>query len=228
MAELNIDLAQSLFGLGRGLALGAGFEGKLKVVRSLNDTPIAFAKPFRDLDPNPEPEFRENLSTALVDKPVLATDLQIGDFQFPIPPVIVVSCKKQVVQTAVAGRDFTVKEIIAAQDYSVKINAFLKLPDVAAEEGQRFGRLDDRLPLDMLKQLTDVYKEHKAQEVTCRLLNYVFGIRQLVLTDFTPMTDQFYAGAIAVQLTALSDQDFELELEEEQAEIVDLSRFSGV
>jgi len=228
MAELNIDLAQSLFGLGKGLAQGAAFQGKLQVVRGLHDTPIAFAAPFRDLDPNPEPEFRENLSTALVDRPVLATDLQIGDFKFPIPPVIVVSCKKHVVQTPVAGRDFTVKEIISAEDYSVKINAFLKLPDKPAEEGQRFGQLDDTLPLDMLKQLTDVYKEHKAQQVTCRLLNYVFGIRQLVLTDFTPQTDQYYAGAIAVQLSALSDQDFELELEEEQAEIVDNSRFLGV
>lgn len=134
----------------------------------------------------------------------VVSDLMIGGRFLPIPPMIELGLVKNIVQTPVAGRDFTVKEIISAEDYRVNIKGV-----IVNTEGDE-GLVAQGLPMDWLLWLNDLVRRNESLEVECELLNDL-GIFQVVVQEFKPVFDGFH-NAFAYELSCLSDTVFELEL----------------
>lgn len=86
-------------------------------------------------------------------------------------PLIAVSRKKVIIQTAIAGRDGSVKELISNGDWNVRIRGIL-----ASHDSPVYPYAD----VEALNRLVNV---PAALEIESRLLN-MFGINSLVIESF--------------------------------------------
>jgi Domain of unknown function (DUF6046) len=130
--------------------------------------------------------------------------IQLAETMLPNEPLITVGGAKNIVKTVVAGGDGTVKEMIGADDWRIKIQGY------AIREGDRTQAVANTLvpedyPEEWLRKLVSLYKRHHHLKVECHYLSY-FNIRSLVIEniDFPPV-----AGAsdfFAYEITALSDE----------------------
>lgn len=130
-------------------------------------------------------------------------------FQLPVTTVVELRTRKNIVITPLAGRDGTVKELIASGDWELTFKGFL----INLEE--------DVYPSDLVKSINRVYESltaprtdgglMQAVPVASRQLNDL-GIHNLVFTElnFPPMAGA--QNACAYELSALSDKDILLEI----------------
>jgi hypothetical protein len=121
---------------------------------------------------------------------------------FPIPPLITVKMHKRVVITPLAGRDKSVKEIIAADDYKVSFQGILRRADEL---------LDESYPDEELARLLQVFAPNNQLRVFCDYLAY-FGITHLVVQDIDIPPKEGVQDTIFYNIETISDEAFELEL----------------
>lgn len=222
--QFDLSLLKGALSFAGRLQVGGAFGEVREILTAFEDNSnIAIANlPFPLARVEAEPEFNAALGSVLSGREVAVTELQIGDFEFPIPPVISVRGVKRVVRTARKGQDYSVKEIVSAEDWQVNIRCFLLNDAVLQSQEEGLSTVDTSFPIDKLKQLIDLYRENQSLPVVCRYLNYVFGIRKLLITSVEPVAE-FYQGAIAVEILAESDDDTELELQENNENVVSLN-----
>lgn len=130
--------------------------------------------------------------------------MQLDEVLLPNEPLITVSSSKNIVKTVVAGGDFTVKEIIGADDWKIKIQGY------AVREGNRGQGVASSLvpedyPEEWLRKLVRLYRRNQALEVKCQLLTY-FNITALVLEDIEFPAVAGATDYFAYQITACSDE----------------------
>lgn len=129
-------------------------------------------------------------------------------FQLPNAPMIQVQGKKTIVKTPVAGRDGTMKEIIAAQDYQVSIWGFALKESTQVEISESFSEL---FPSDYLSQLHLWYSKNAALGVECELLR-ILGIHHLVIEKIAFPMIEGALGLLPYEITALSDEEVETQM----------------
>lgn len=135
-------------------------------------------------------------SSQYLDKEQLISDLKIGDMEFP-PTMMVVSSKKHIVTTVLAGQNDPVNEIISNGLYEVKL------------AGALIGA--DGFPLQELQELADLLKQKTALKIQCEYLR-IFDIHQIVFTDENYPDAAGYDNVVVYDLAAISDTPIELEL----------------
>lgn len=101
---------------------------------------------------------------------------------------------RNIVTTAVSGRNGTVKEYMSDGDYEIKVT------------GNLINPLANCHPDELLKQLHDFCKAQVNIEVTSSLLYYL-DISKIVIKDFRFKMVQGYRNVIDYELTCLSDDD---------------------
>lgn len=121
-----------------------------------------------------------------------------GRLRLPNEPALTVSMQKTVITTPVAGRDFGVIEIIAAQNYRIQIEG---ISDPVEGEA-------DTIPYEEIRKLNSLARINASLEVECELLA-TYGIRRLVIESFQTNLTQ-YAGQIQYRFDCLSDDPTEL------------------
>lgn len=129
-------------------------------------------------------------------------DLPGGSFTFPNEPTITVSLRKSIITTPVAGRDFAVVEIIAAQNYQIQIEGVSDPLELDEDE--------DALPEEAIRALHLVARINAALEVECEFLA-MNGIRSLVIEGLD-IDNREYASQVKYRIDAISDEPFELQL----------------
>jgi len=132
-------------------------------------------------------------------------------YQLPLETVADLRTRKEMVVTPLAGRDGTVKELIAASDWDISFKGFL------------IDYQNDAYPSEKVKEikkLFDSLTDSRANggqmislEVDSKQLNDL-GIFKLVFRElaFPPMAG--WQNACPYELTALSDEDIVIEIQQ--------------
>jgi Domain of unknown function (DUF6046) len=122
-----------------------------------------------------------------------------------LEPMFDLTLQKTVVQTPVAGRDFTVKEIISAEDWQVRIRGFFIYD--AGKDG------DDIVNwrYNTIAALNELARANIALKCECELF-VPLGFDRLVIKQLKlPMLEGF-ANIIPYEIEAISDVPIELEI----------------
>ncbi|MBP2833509.1 hypothetical protein J8281_15040 [Aquimarina sp. U1-2] len=131
------------------------------------------------------------------------TELAGAAFGFRIDGVsIAVSRSKNIVTTAVQGRNYTVKEFISNGDHTITVNGVL------ASQGRGY-------PTNQVVQLRNILDSNRSLKVTNALLQRM-GILELVVTDYEFPSNEGLKNIQPFSFNALSEQP--LEIKKQQAE----------
>jgi len=111
-----------------------------------------------------------------------------------------VSQSKNIVKTAIQGRDGTVKEYVSQGDFVINIQGNI----VGITEGNTLENIGNVYPIVDTKRLIDICKVPDALETTSEFLQR-FGINRIVITDYKFAEKQGFRNLQPFQITALSD-----------------------
>jgi len=173
------------------------------------ETPqIRTEQPFEDVPASNDQEGAEFMQMRLSVNSSLPTGqsvfmpMRLGGLVLPNEPSIIVSSRKNIVETALAGssRRGTVKELISVEDWSVTIRGVVINYDSVLV-----------YPEDEVKALRDLYNLNEALDVESALTN-LLGIYRLVIKEFLLPEMIGIQHAQAYQFICTSDEDFILEL----------------
>lgn len=108
----------------------------------------------------------------------------------------VVQQTKNIVRTQISGRNGVVKEYNATGDFIIRCEANL-------------SELDFTFPREQALAFVGLVDVPQEVEVTSRILNQIFGINDVVISDFS-LNPGNGAGNVAINLTLESDRVFDL------------------
>lgn len=144
--------------------------------------------------------------------------------QLPDAPLVQIEAHKTVVKTAVAGRDFTVKEIISADDYTITIRG-IKVIGETQQAFTTFGEIqknalpteyqadyiDEVFPGDFMQELNKWFLKHRDLRIDCELTS-LLGIQRVVIEDLKFPLLEGYVNILPYEIKCVSDTDWELQL----------------
>jgi hypothetical protein len=118
-------------------------------------------------------------------------------------PVISIECKKTIIETALAGRNGTVKELIGAQDYVITIKGVI----VGA---------NNEFPEESMSTLRSIYEQNIALSIECPLTDIFLlrpnrnGSDKVVMSELKLPVVTGVKNIRAYELKLLSDEAFNL------------------
>lgn len=121
-------------------------------------------------------------------------------YQMPVPTVAELSRAKNIIRTALQGRNGTVKEYISMGDWQIILRGFIINYD------------QDLYPEVAVSQLNQVFELNRSVVLNSRQLSLV-GIRQVVVEDIRFPSLEGYSNVQPFELQLLSDDDYNLLLE---------------
>lgn len=131
-----------------------------------------------------------------------------GGFGLIIPAVIIeVTQTKNIITTAIQGRNSTVKEFISDGDFSITLTGMI----VGRNEGGEVKDIGNFYPDDDVKKLTTILKVPDVLTLTSTFLNDVFGINEVVVTDYNIPQREATRNMQPFQISMLSDVPIDLE-----------------
>lgn len=135
------------------------------------------------------------------------------NYELPNEPLISLGLSKTIVETATVGkyRKGTVKEYICTEDYQITIKGVC----VDDEDLKAY-------PAKQVALINDLFAINDSLEVVSNVFFELFGIRKIVLKDlqFEDMAGE--AGMQKYSITAVSDQDFYADLNEQDKDKINL------
>jgi hypothetical protein len=129
---------------------------------------------------------------------------KIDDVQLPTEPLIRITGGKRIIKTPVNRNNTrgTVKEEWNMKDYKIQIRGV-----AVNEEANDF-------PKDQLRKLRQILEKKGAVSISCEFTN-LFNINQIAITDWDFPEDRGFQDMQTYVITGLSDEDFELQLIDE-------------
>ncbi len=119
--------------------------------------------------------------------------VELGTMQFDIVQMTI-SAQKQIVKTAVAGRQGTIKELISTQDYKISLKGFLVNYD------------DNNYPEDKVEELKQLFDIDEAITIKSRVTD-IFEITKVVIESLN-LQETKHQNIQPFTLSLLSDDDF--------------------
>lgn len=227
-------MAEFVFGIGSGiratspeiLLKGIGIQAlKVKVFRPARGISVDRDDQFQDFEILGEKEeeqflanFKSLLGTPVFD-PIIFPAGQFNELgnvigppqpfdQLIIPAVIIeVSQTKNIITTAIQGRNGTVKEFVSDGDFAITLTGVL----VGKNEGDKIIKIGNTYPDDDVKKLITICKVPDVLTITSKFLNDVFGINEVVITDYTIPQREGERNTQRFQISMLSDISIDLE-----------------
>lgn len=221
-------MAKFNFGIGEGLratSLEILLKGitvralKTKAFRPANGISVDRNDQFQDFEFNEdEPDAISYLGTPIFDQ----LTIQGGQFnelgnvigppqpfdQLIIPTVIIeVSQSKNIITTAIQGRNGTVKEFVSDGDFSITLTGII----TGRNEGNKVIDIGNVYPDDDVKKLITICKVPDVLTLTSKFLNDVFGINEVVITDYNIPQREASRDMQPFQISMLSDISIDLE-----------------
>ncbi len=156
--------------------------------------------------------------TNALGKPVqseLTLALEGEELRFVVPPVLTLQGSINVVETAVAGLNGSIKEIASVNDYSVNIKGFLVSNEFTevVQDGLQYRLNPNDFPEKQLRQLRRFFEAKKAVNVKeSRLLSF-FNIKKLLFKSINFPELEGYAYIIPFEAETVSDSEYTLIIE---------------
>lgn len=157
--------------------------------------------------------FQQNMGVPVQSE--FAVRLEEEVLRLTIPPVLTVQGSINVIETAVAGLDGSIKEIASTADYSISIKGVLVAGQSieVLQEGFRYKLNPNEFPERELRQLRRFFEAKKAVEVIeSRFLSF-FNIKKLLFKSLNFPELEGYAFALPFEIEAVSDTEYTLVLE---------------
>ena len=125
-----------------------------------------------------------------------------------IPSAIIeVSQSKNIITTAIQGRNGTVKEFVSDGDFSITLTGVI----VGKNEGGKVKGIGNVYPFDDVQKLITICKIPAPISVTSSFLDKIFSISQVVITDYSIPQKEASRNMQPFQISMLSDVPIELE-----------------
>lgn len=122
---------------------------------------------------------------------------KLNDLWLPNEPLINLGGRNEIVRTKLTAIKGTVKEYIAMDDYSIKI------------QGLIINEVNDDYPEDQVRQLRAILESNEAVKISNRMLT-LFDIHQVVIIDYDFMAVEGHQNCQAYQIICLSDWPVDL------------------
>lgn len=129
-----------------------------------------------------------------LDKRTTIYDLKLNGIEIPAA-IIQVSAHKNVIKTALAGQDMSVKEIVGFEDYQIQVAGL-----IIDENGY---------PQYAVADLNKLFRLNEALEVECEYLR-IFDIHYLVVEDFVFPPIEGFDNTIPFEFMSFADQPVNL------------------
>ncbi|VDH05784.1 DUF6046 domain-containing protein [Bergeyella zoohelcum] len=123
--------------------------------------------------------------------------------------LISINMEKNIVTTALQGRNGTIKEYISDGDYNITVDAGVSTYQVQNEENE----IDISYPIDTVKELQELLALPEALEVQSDFLD-IFGIDSTVVKSFS-LQQETHSNRQSINIQMLSDRAYEIKLKEE-------------
>lgn len=123
-------------------------------------------------------------------------------YDFITDPLIDIQRRKRIVETHLHGGDGSVIEQIGKENWQIKLRGLV------------WGS-DGKYPYDLVDQLQRLCDLDASLSVSSKLLN-VFGITNLVITDYGFPPIQSFPDTQPYEITAISDKAIEIQITEEE------------
>jgi hypothetical protein len=121
--------------------------------------------------------------------------------------LITVSQERNIVTTALQGRDGTVKEYISDGDYQIEVSAAI-LPYASGAVDGGFKNVDDRYPLSELEDMLSLLKVKERLAVQSDFLT-LFGVYSAVVKSYR-FAQETHSNRQSFTLSLLSDEPYEI------------------
>jgi len=186
--------------LARGVALNMAFRFGMKTAESFE------VSKYIGKDENPE---LLNLGE-LEGKPWLTSlALKYNSKEFIFNEcIITLNMEKNIVTTALQGRNGTIKEYISDGDYNISIDAGISTYTLDYKED-----FDIAYPIDAVAELKKFLSIPEALEVQSDFLE-IFGIKSAVVKSFG-LQQETHSNRQSINIQMLSDEPYEIKLKED-------------
>ncbi|MDO4763833.1 MAG: DUF6046 domain-containing protein [Flavobacteriaceae bacterium] len=122
--------------------------------------------------------------------------------------LISLNMEKNIVTTALQGRNGTIKEYISDGDYNITIDAGISTYEIDKEEGYTLD-----YPIDAIAELKNILSLPETLEVQSDFLG-IFGIKSAVVKSFS-LQQETHSNRQSINIQMLSDEPYEIKLKEE-------------
>lgn len=122
--------------------------------------------------------------------------------------IITLNMEKNIVTTALQGRNGTIKEYISDGDYNISIDAGISTYTLDYKED-----FDIAYPIDAVAELKKFLSIPEALEVQSDFLE-IFGIKSAVVKSFG-LQQETYSNRQSINIQMLSDEPYEIKLKED-------------
>lgn len=216
MADFNLNILYSqAFGVGVNVLKDAGV---LDSLRSSVGLPFPLIRTENNQNTLPTPAKPAELPRFYKDLPTSCkfenANLRPALVTLPLPPVIEIQSRANVISTPVAGRNGTVKEIIAKEDKRATIKGIIPPQFENIVLVDDFGNVtvkSNEIQLSWYFLLESLVGN--VWDVTCPLLNEI-GVTSCVVESVNFPDASQYAGVILYQIQLVSDNPVELIIKE--------------
>lgn len=186
--------------LARGVALNLAFRFGMQTAK-----PFDVSK-FVGKDKNPE-----LLDLGALEGRTWLTSLALkhGGKEFIFNECLIsLNMEKNIVTTALQGRNGTIKEYISDGDYNITIDAGVSTYEIDKEEGYSLD-----YPIDAVAELKSILSLPETLEVQSDFLE-LFGIKSAVVKNFS-LQQETHSNRQSINIQMLSDEPYEIKLKEE-------------
>ena len=131
-----------------------------------------------------------------------------------IPAVIIeITQSKNIITTAMQGRNGTIKEFISDGDFAITITGIIigQNEGTAGTKDARVKDIGNVYPEDDVKKLITILKVPDVLTLTSTFLNDIFGINQLVITNYSIPQREGSIDMQPFQISMLTDTAIDLE-----------------
>lgn len=212
MADFNLNVLYSqAFGVGANALKDAGV---LQAMRAATFLPFPNIRTEDNTNTLPTPAKPAELPRFYKDLPTSCkfenANLRPSLVSLPIPPVIEIQSRANIISTPVAGRNGTVKEIIAKEDKKATLKGIVppQFENIVAVD--TFGNVtvkSDEIQLSWYFLLESLVGN--TYDITCPILNEI-GVTSVVVESVNFPDASQYAGVILYQIQLISDYPTEL------------------
>lgn len=183
--------------LARGVALNLAFRFGMQTAK-----PFDVSK-FVGKDKNPE-----LLDLGALEGRTWLTSLALkhGGKEFIFNECLIfLNMEKNIVTTALQGRNGTIKEYISDGDYNITIDAGVSTYEIDKEEGYSLD-----YPIDAVAELKSILSLPETLEVQSDFLE-LFGIKSAVVKNFS-LQQETHSNRQSINIQMLSDEPYEIKL----------------
>jgi hypothetical protein len=197
MAQVNLSIS-SLFERAFG-SRGGEFNSGLVLPKGIDHQQYDDLTSIDETEVGEFVNVRDSLKSSFLGQS-LFMPVRLRDYQLPNEPTVLITGKKNIVKTALAGntQSGTVKELISVEDYDIVIRG------IAINTDSKFT-----YPEDQIKAIHELFLLNEAHFIDCGL-TALLGIDKLVIEEITFPEMIGIQHAQAYELKCVSDNDFEL------------------